>query len=808
MADDWLDEIEPRIKNSYIYNKFESMCKDDPAGDHAKVLVKDCITYSYHRSKTIIRNLPEFTLHDGEHLFRVLNIMERLLTKPNVDNLQLPELFLLILSAFFHDIGMAPTEDSILSWKKKWDMSPAFTGDEDQKEYELFSGFCAGRPERLKDIDNIINKGQNTLAETLKQYLISEYIRLTHGPRAREIIEKDWNGKIKYRDIDLTVELADLAFSHTSDTVKIRNLDKKLVCGPESYACLPLIAVLLRLSDLLDFDLKRTPNVLFSHLSVKHPVSLDEWGKHRSIESWTISPELIQFHAKCTHPAIEASIHKFCDMIDLELNVCHNILNDINKFNQSIGRELNVQIPFDVDRSKIKTKTDISGNPIYNYKETRFDLSKNQVIDLLMGTKLYGDSDVALRELLQNSIDACLLRLALETKWNNEYKPEIEVKYYSHDSDSILEVTDNGIGMDQHIIDNYYSRVGSSFYKSSEFYALRTEAGTDFIPISKYGIGILSSFMVADTVLVDTRKLYGPHDSSIPINLIIEGQDSIFWIKTGKRKIPGTQTKLILRKNKNPWEDLSEGDFIKAVKNVIPHPPFPIHIKTDNEFFEINEDSYSDLIATSLAEKSWDEHDNVREFHIKIDNIANGLVGSVVVGILEMHDKPVEKIDLPSKTVEIDFETYELEKSIELKNNEIKLYSTTITIDDDGNIDTDKSNRSLAESSSKLALHGIEVPTTLFPNSWSMQKQQVKIEWPFPMLLIIDICGNRELDLNSARNRIVLSDNWLKFEEDLAAFICDSIRKSVSDEYWAILQPILEKSNSIPFKNGLARIQK
>ena len=44
------------------------------------------------------------------------------------------------------------------------------------------------------------------------------------------------------------------------------------------------------LADIIDFDPKRTPSVLFSHLAVKNPVSLNEWKKHQSINAWTISP--------------------------------------------------------------------------------------------------------------------------------------------------------------------------------------------------------------------------------------------------------------------------------------------------------------------------------------------------------------------------------------------------------------------------------------------------------------------------------------------------------------------------------------
>lgn len=45
----------------------------------------------------------------------------------------------------------------------------------------------------------------------------------------------------------------------------------------------------------------------------------------------------------------------------------------------------------------------ITGKPIYKYHNTKFTLSKKQIIDLMMGTKLYGSTDAALRELIQTN---------------------------------------------------------------------------------------------------------------------------------------------------------------------------------------------------------------------------------------------------------------------------------------------------------------------------------------------------------------------------------------------------------------------
>lgn len=805
MADDFNDTFLPRIQESELYKALRKKC----CAKDSKVigLVDDAVYYAFERTKTIITHMGEYTLHDSDHLFRVLQIMEKLLQKKNIKQLSAPELMLLILSAFFHDIGMAPDVKEVLSWQKNWDVNPEFIDAEDEIAFQKFKLFCSARPDDEDLLEMLLIKGETSKADTLKSYLISEYIRTTHAERARTIISKDWNGKIIFRTTDLTVELAQICYSHNEDAQKLLELDMDLSFGNDIVACLPLIGVILRLSDILDFDGKRTPNVLYSHLYVRHPVSIAEWNKHRNVNSWDISPKLIQFNAKCNHPAIEASIRKFCDIIDKELSVCHNLISVVNESNNKSARNLEVKFPFKVNRSKIVTEKDFDNQPKYIYRDTHFTLSKSQVVELLMGTKLYGDPQVALRELIQNSIDACLLRSAQENKWNNQYTPEITVNYYDLNGESILEVDDNGTGMDQHIIDNYYSKVGSSFYKSNEFYSLRSETNSTFIPTSRFGIGILSCFMVADTLIVDTKKVYINHGSSDPLNITVEGQESIFWIKKGLRTLPGTTTKLILRKNKNPWEKMSPEKFIQSVESVIPNPPFKINIRSTNIEKFIDETSFKKITSSTLKDKSWGVNENIKVFEITINHL--GIVGSASVAILEESEMPVEKIDLTAKEIDIEGKKYTLEKSIRIGENIISEVSKSISINDKGEIRSYDSTTEASRSISQLSLHGIEVPTKLFKYEWETKKNHIRISWPFPLILVVDVSGERDLDLNSPRTEILLTDKWTSFEEDLAFLICQNIANQVSDDYWSRLKEVLiAASKSDTFLIGLNRVEK
>ena len=108
MSDDYKEEILSRLNKNEIYIVLKEKCSEKDS--EVVSLVESVVSYAYQRTKTIIKHMGEFTLHDGDHLFRVLHLMDKLLTKGVINNLSVPELMLLILSAFMHDIGMAPDE--------------------------------------------------------------------------------------------------------------------------------------------------------------------------------------------------------------------------------------------------------------------------------------------------------------------------------------------------------------------------------------------------------------------------------------------------------------------------------------------------------------------------------------------------------------------------------------------------------------------------------------------------------------------------------------------------------------------------
>ena len=798
------------LKKCKIYQLLKTKAdkEDDKTESTVVKLVNDVVEYACDKSKVIIKYMPEYTLHDETHLFRVYQLMDRIIPSDTLNKLSVPELMMLSLVAFLHDIGMAPLESNIRAWKKDWINEEAT--DEEKIEFEKFNRFRDTFPNKILEIKNLRERGLHSKAELIENFIISEYIRETHEQRAREFIVLDWADKIKYKNTDLANELAQLCYSHGGDALSLLEFETNVLCDEESFVCLPFIGVILRLADLLDFDAKRTPRVLFSHLAVRNPVSLSEWQKHRSIQSWRIKNDNITFHAKCKHPVIEKSIKDFCDYIDNELKNCANVLSRLEDSSRSDDMPyFRFQLPPKVDRTRIVPEKDILTNePLYIYKDTSFELSKNQVIDLLMGTKLYDDTKAAMRELIQNSIDACLVSEALCKELGFDYSPRIDIRYYTEEGQSFLEVEDNGIGMNQRIIDNYYSRVGSSYYKSKDFYELRAKTNIKHEPISRFGIGILSCFMVSDTIEVETRKLLDEGELDNAFNINIEGYDSIFTLKKGSRKKHGTKTRLTLRKKENPWEEMSKSSFKQYVKHSIPNPPVEILVHTDKtdkveEILTLNKESFSKISADELKNYRWSSSEYINEVKISLDSEEKGFKGEAILGILEDENLPTTLIDGMYKTVTIENEEFNLENKIELKENKVEKVGSIIEVDIDSGIDTRDSSDEIIRSQSRISIHGISFPNGIFPD-YNNRRKKTLFRWPLPMLLVLDITGKNDLDLNSARTEIVYNKKWNDFEESLSNLIFERLKEKLDYSYWKhLVELVLGASSNENLKAGL-----
>ena len=126
------------------------------------------------------------------------------------------------------------------------------------------------------------------------------------------------------------------------------------------------------------------------------------------------------------------------------------------------------------------------------FEELHFNVSKDDLINLLI-EPLYSRQDklqVAVRELLQNALDACKI---------HEVNPCIRISFIKENDGFYLCVSDNGVGMSILDIKDYFLTVGKSGKRNLKKGLL-----------GQFGIGILTIFCIGDIADVYTKKKGNP----------------------------------------------------------------------------------------------------------------------------------------------------------------------------------------------------------------------------------------------------------------------------------------------------------
>lgn len=233
----------------------------------------------------------------------------------------------------------------------------------------------------------------------------------------------------------------------------------------------------------------------------------------------------------------EATAHKMAVLFIKEFDLLINKFEDYFKI---IGLKLYYLLPR-IDKDKMK-------NTLDNYN---FEAYIPTLIPLLTGDNIYSSKEVFARELIQNSIDAISVREAKDkTDFSKNILIEIGVE---QNKKRYFKIVDRGTGMDRYKIERYFTSIGRSFYAGEEY----EELNISYKPISNFGIGFLSSFMVCREIDVKTQYYI---DGSEGLKLHIPNYDGCFFIELDKEAHVGTEIKLYLHKD---VDDKSIIDYIQ-----------------------------------------------------------------------------------------------------------------------------------------------------------------------------------------------------------------------------------------------------
>lgn len=314
-----------------------------------------------------------------------------------------------------------------------------------------------------------------------------------------------------------------------------------------------LVGYLLVAGRALALEAVALPEVIGEHLGIADAVTAEALQETVAAARWQLRGTSLVLTAVCGHPAVEVALRTHIDALN-------QVLTEVQRAAAAEPALAPLRaLPTHATTDGLRP-SEVDGQRAYQSAGVRFRLAEDRVQELLMGEQLYGDPALAIRELYQNALDACRYREArteylrrardLGSSWTGRIRFEQGV---DPDGRSYLDCSDNGIGMGVGELSDVFAQAGIRLGDLPEFLEeqaewARLDPPVQLFPNSRFGIGVLSYFMLADEITVDTCRLGRDGRPGSRLRVSIAGPGSLFRIRNlGPGEEAGTTVRLHLR---------------------------------------------------------------------------------------------------------------------------------------------------------------------------------------------------------------------------------------------------------------------
>ena len=308
------------------------------------------------------------------------------------------------------------------------------------------------------------------------------------------------------------------------------------------------LAAVLWLAGIMAADPRRMPTVVVDHVGVGAELPLSALHTATVKAVWHRTGDELALTAVCDHPALYAAFEGLVRRADEARRVLSGL---------ELDEGFDGDLPAAFSSANVRAEIN-EGTPAFDTPLLQFRLSDDKVRELLMGRQLYGEPDLAIRELYQNALDACRYRRTRRAYLDQTGVPttswtgRIEIRQgVAADGREYIECTDNGVGMGKDVLLSTFANAGERFVYRTTFraeYARWQELvpPLQMVPNSQFGVGVFSYFMLAEEITIATRPI-GEDDvvAQHGYSVRIASSGSMFQI-TPSTDMPGGGTRVRL----------------------------------------------------------------------------------------------------------------------------------------------------------------------------------------------------------------------------------------------------------------------
>ena len=215
----------------------------------------------------------------------------------------------------------------------------------------------------------------------------------------------------------------------------------------------------------------------------------------------------------------------------------------------------------------------------------------------LVTHSLYSNKEIFLRELISNASDACdkLRYEALNNAALFEDTPTLEIRVAFDKAAKTLTISDNGIGMsEQEAIDHLgtIAKSGTRDFMSKLSGDQQSDAKDQGSLIGQFGVGFYSGFIVADKIVVETRRAGAPAAEGVRWTSGGTGEFEVQTISQDKRG-----THIILHLRDDAEEYLSNWKLKSIINKYSDHIALPILMRKE-EWKEGENDQPGEMVVS------------------------------------------------------------------------------------------------------------------------------------------------------------------------------------------------------------------
>ena len=215
----------------------------------------------------------------------------------------------------------------------------------------------------------------------------------------------------------------------------------------------------------------------------------------------------------------------------------------------------------------------------------------------LVTHSLYSNKEIFLRELISNASDACdkLRYEALNNAALFEDTPTLEIRVAFDKAAKTLTISDNGIGMsEQEAIDHLgtIAKSGTRDFMSKLSGDQQSDAKDQGSLIGQFGVGFYSGFIVADKIVVETRRAGATPAEGVRWT---SGGSGDFEVETITQDQRGTHIILHLRDDADEY--LSNWKLKSIINKYSDHIALPILMRKE-EWKEGENDQPGEMVVT------------------------------------------------------------------------------------------------------------------------------------------------------------------------------------------------------------------